>query len=401
MVPADVTSHIEDSLRVAVDLGWPDLRSNEEFMTIQVMKTPRNIYIEITSFCNLRCAYCSHFSTPGDVKEDLPLESWHQFFAELNRCRVMTVTLSGGEPFHRPDLRDIIQSIVANRMRFSILSNGTLIDHDMAAFLATTRHCDLVQVSIDGSIDTTHDAFRGEGNFLKAICGIRALQANNLPVTVRVTIHRKNVHELEAIAGFLLDDLELPSFSTNSASHMGLCRKNAAQTQLTVEEHSLAMETLLALATKYEGRINATAGPLADAQFWLEMEQARRENRERPGDRGFLTGCGGPMQTVAVRADGYIVPCSQLPHLILGRINQDDLGEVWRRHPELQSLRKRSLISLEDFPFCRDCPYISYCTGNCPAIAYTLTGIINHPSPDACLRQFLKQGGRLPNEGVC
>jgi len=131
-------------------------------------------------------------------------------------------------------------------------------------------------------------------------------------VTVRVTIHRKNVHELEAIAGFLLDDLDLPSFSTNSASHMGLCRKNAAQTQLTVEEHSLAMETLLALATKYEGRINATAGPLADAQFWLEMEQARRENRERPGDRGFLTGCGGPMQTVAVRADGYIVPCSQV-----------------------------------------------------------------------------------------
>ncbi len=94
-------------------------------------------------------------------------------------------------------------------------------------------------------------------------------------------------------------------------------------------------------------------------------------------------------------------PALRLPHLILGRINQDDMGEVWRRHPELQSLRKRSLISLEDFLFCRDCPYISYCTGNCPAIAYTLTGIINHPSPDACLRQFLKQGGRLPNEGVC
>ena len=366
-------------------------------MTPQVMKTPRNVDIEITSFCNLRCAYCSHFSGAGDVKNDLPLESWLQFFSELGRCNTMQVSLSGGEPFSRPDLRDIILAIVANRMRFTILSNGTLIDHDMAAFLATTGRCDLVQVSIDGAIDTTHDAFRGEGNFMKAIHGILALQANHLPVSVRVTIHRRNVHELDAISKFLLEDLKLPSFSTNAASHMGLCRKNAAQTQLTVDEHSLAMETLRTLSSKYEGRINATAGPLADAQYWLEMERCRRENRERPAGRGFLTGCNGPMQTIAVRADGCMVPCSQLPHLILGRVNQDNLGEVWQHHPELQSLRTRSRISLEDFPFCRDCPYISYCTGNCPAIAYNLTGKTDHPSPDACLRQFLAQGGRLPD----
>ncbi|MFA5179789.1 MAG: SynChlorMet cassette radical SAM/SPASM protein ScmE [Syntrophales bacterium] len=365
-------------------------------MAAPVMHTPRNVDIEITSFCNLHCAYCSHFSGPGDVKEDLPLEAWLQFFSELGRCNTMKVTLSGGEPFSRPDLRAIILAIVTNRMRFTILSNGTLIDNEMAAFLAETGRCDLVQVSIDGAIDTTHDAFRGEGNFMKAIRGIHALQANRLPVSVRVTIHRRNVLELEAIAEFLLEDLELPSFSTNSASHMGLCRKNAALTQLTVEEHSLAMETLLALAARYKGRINASAGPLADAQFWLEMEHCRRENRERPAGRGFLTGCSGPMQTIAIRADGVIVPCSQLSHLTLGRINQDDLGEIWRHHQSLEHLRNRSRISLSDFSFCQDCPYTSYCTGNCPAIAYSLTGKIDHPSPDACLRKFLIQGGRLP-----
>jgi len=365
-------------------------------MAAQVMKTPRNVDVEITSFCNLRCAYCSHFSAPGDIKEDLPLELWRRFFTELGRGRIMTVTLSGGEPFYRKDLRDIIQSIVANRMRFSILSNGTLIDHDMAAFLAATGRCDLIQISIDGAIDTTHDAFRGEGNFLKAVRGIRALQANHLPVTVRVTIHRKNVHELEEIARFLLEELELPSFSTNSASHMGLCRKNADQTQLTVDEQSLAMETLLTLSDRYKGRINATAGPLADAQFWLEMEQARQEKRQRPEGRGFLTGCNGAMKTMAVRADGVIVPCLQLGHVILGHINQDDLWDVWQRHPQLQGLRQRSRISLDHFPFCRDCPYIPYCTGNCPATAYTLTGEIDHPSPDTCLWRFLNGGGRLP-----
>ncbi len=80
----------------------------------------------------------------------------------------------------------------------------------------------------------------------------------------------------------------------------------------------------------------------------------------------------------------------------LGRINQDDLKSVWLNHPELNRLRKRHFIPLDSFEFCKDCEYISHCTGNCPALAYTLVGEENHPSPDACLRQFLEDGGRLP-----
>jgi len=365
-------------------------------MASGVMKWPRSVDMEITSFCNLRCAYCSHFSGPGDVDADLPLDAWLQFFEELGRCRVMNVTLSGGEPFLRQDLRAIIEGIVTNRMRFSILTNGTLIEDGMAAFLESTKRCNLIQVSIDGAIDMTHDAFRGKGNFARAIQGVLTLQKFGLPASVRVTIHRKNVHELEAIARLLLEEIGLASFSTNAAGHMGLCRKNAAQTQLTPLEHSLAMATLLALADKYPGRISATAGPLADGRAWNEMEAARQENRPPMSGRGFLTGCSGPMQTLAVRADGAIVPCLQLGHMALGRINDDDLAALWQSHPELKILRERCHTPLHQFDFCRGCHYLPYCTGNCPATAYTLYGDVNHPAPDACLRLFLERGGHLP-----
>ncbi|MHB8771635.1 MAG: SynChlorMet cassette radical SAM/SPASM protein ScmE [Syntrophales bacterium] len=359
------------------------------------MKSPRSVDVEITTSCNLRCAYCSHFSGPGDVVGDLPLAAWLQFFQELQRLAVMTVTLSGGEPFHRPDLREIIRGIVNSRMRFSILTNGTLIDPDTAAFLASTGRCNHVQVSIDGAIDITHDAFRGEGNFLKAIQGIRNLRQCNVPVAVRVTIHRKNVHELEAVAELLLDEMGLPSFSTNAASPLGLCRKNAAQTQLTVAERSLAMETLMRLNERYGGRISATAGPLAEGHAWREMAEACRQGKRMEG-RGYLTGCNGPRQTLAVRADGALIPCLQLGHMVLGNITTDDLLDVWRDHPDLRALRERPAIPLASFAFCRRCTYTDYCTGNCPAIAYTMLGEVNHPSPDACLRLFLEQGGRLP-----
>ena len=354
--------------------------------------------LTITNRCNLRCKYCSHFTSSGDVGQDLPKEEWLQFFEELNQCAVMSVCIQGGEPFYRGDLRELIQGIVRNRMRFSILSNGTLITDEMAAFLASTGRCDLVQISIDGSVPMTHDACRGEGNFLRAIDGIKSLQKHDLPISVRVTIHRQNVRDLEGTAELLLKEVGLPSFSTNAASHLGLCRKNAEQVQLTIEERSLAMETLLRLTKKYNGRISADAGPLAEGKTWLEMEKAHKENRDRIPGRGYLTSCGGPMSAMAVRADGVMVPCIQMSHMALGRINRDDLQEVWLGHPELLRLRERRNIPLSDFEFCHGCNYINYCTGNCPALAYSILGDVNHPSPDACLKRFLEAGGRLPKE---
>ena len=60
-------------------------------------------------------------------------------------------------------------------------------------------------------------------------------------------------------------------------------------------------------------------------------------------------------------------------------------------------LRRRREIPLSSFSFCRDCAYAPYCTGNCPGLAYSLTGEIERPSPDACLKRFLAAGGALPS----
>ena len=217
---------------------------------MEVMNTPRSLDLAITNRCNLRCKYCSHFSGAGDVGRDLSAEEWLKFFEELNRCAVLNVTLQGGEPFCREDLEELIAGIVRNRMRFSLLSNGTLITDEIAAFLASTGRCDGVQVSIDGSIPLTHDAFRGKGNFFKAIEGIKCLRRHGVSISVRVTIHRKNVRDLDGIASLLLEDIGLEDFSTNAASYMGLCRQNAEQIQLATEERILAMEKLLELTNE-------------------------------------------------------------------------------------------------------------------------------------------------------
>ncbi|MBM3300564.1 MAG: SynChlorMet cassette radical SAM/SPASM protein ScmE [Deltaproteobacteria bacterium] len=363
---------------------------------MRVMRTPRSADLLITTRCNLRCKYCSHMTSAGDVDKDLPTDEWLRFFDELGRLAVMDVCLQGGEPFIREDLKELIHGIVRNRMRFSILSNGTLVTDEMAEFLASTRRCDAVQISIDGSDPVSHDVFRGQGTFLRAVEGLKTLHRHDVTSTVRVTIHRRNVTELDKIARLLLDDFGLPSFSTNAASYLGLCRKNRELVQLTTVERGLAMESLVQLSEKYEGRIGATAGPLAEVQLWTVMEQARLQSDYKVSDSGHLTGCNGPMTKMAVRADGAMLVCGQLPGIVLGRINEDPLDRVWQRHPVLTTFRERHDIPLSSFDFCRDCGYIKFCTGGCPALAFTTMGDPHHPSPDSCFRLFLEDGGALP-----
>ena len=359
------------------------------------MRTPRSLILEITARCNLRCRYCYFFNNPAVEYRDLPANEWLAFFDELGTLGVMRVTLAGGEPFIREDLSLLIESIVKNRMRFSFLSNGTLIGDEIAAFLAGTGRCEYVQVSVDGSCAEVHDSCRGQGSFDGAIRGLRTLQRHGISVAVRVTVHRNNVHDLENIAHFLLDELGLPDFGINAAGYMGTCCVNANDLLLNLEERKEAMATLLRLAAKYPQRISSQAGPLTDAHMWRRMEEARAQNAPAFDNGGRLTACGCPSNKITVRSDGTIVPCNMLAHVELGRINRDSLAEIWQNSPALNQLRNRHSIPLTGFKFCAGCSYIPYCTGNCPGLAYTLTGEVDHPSPDACLRRFIEEGGTI------
>ena len=364
-------------------------------MAAPLMRTPRTVDVEITARCNLRCRYCYFFDNPAVQYRDLPTEEWLAFFDELGQSGVMEVTLAGGEPFLRKDLPQLVDRIVANRMRFSILSNGSLITERIAAHLAQTGRCNAVQVSVDGSCAEVHDICRGTGSFESAVRGIGVLQRHHVPVTVRVTIHRYNVNDLHETAVFLLEELGLPAFSTNAAGYLGSCRTNAAWLMLGTEERQLAMEILLALQRRYPGRILASAGPMAEGVLWSRMERARAEKAAAFPAGGALTACGCPFSRLAVRADGTYVPCTMLAYMGLGRIRRDPLSEVWQQSEGLNRLRGRHAIPLSEFDFCAECEYLPYCSGNCPALAYAHTGEVDYPAPDACLRSFLRSGGSL------
>jgi SynChlorMet cassette radical SAM/SPASM protein ScmE len=353
----------------------------------KVWSSPLSVDVAITGRCNLQCRYCFYADEMAALG-DLPTERWLAFFAELGRLGVQRVCLTGGEAFTRPDLFDLIDGIVANRMRYNILSNGTLITEEVLAQFAVGKRrlrLDSIQVSIDGSRAEVHDRSR-PNSFERALRGLRLLVAAGFPVAVRVTVNRYNVDDLDNIAHLLLDEVGLASFSTNEAYPCGIIERGGEEILLTPAQRGQAMRALTELAARYDGRINAQAGPLALAWHYREIEEALAAGKDRLPGRGTLCSCGGVFSKMAVLHDGTLVPCHNLSTLGMGTIGVDDLQEVWRTHPLLQAARDRRTIPLATLETCRDCPYAGFCAGGCPGGALFLTGELNARNPLECYR---------------
>lgn len=360
-----------------------------------LMRTPMEMSVAITGACNLKCAYCFYANEMAALS-DLSTDQWLTVFETFGRLGVTRVCLSGGEPFVRPDLFELLDGLIAHRMRYEILSNGTLITEDLLdQFSVGKRRLRLnyIQVSIDGSCAEVHDKSR-PGSFERAIRGLRLLKARGFPVAVRVTINRHNLHDLERIAELLLDDIGLPAFGTNDAMPVGSgCRHRDAVT-LTHQEKAEAMRIMARLLARYPGRLQAQAGPQAKLISYAEMEEARRTGvKTTRWLMGYLSACGCVFRRLDILHDGTIVPCNMLPGLVLGNALRDSIEEIWQHHPTLQALRQRRTIPMRAVPGCEDCEWNEFCNGSCPGLAHQLTGDFNRANPEDCYRTFLRETG--------
>jgi len=221
---------------------------------------------------------------------------------------------------------------------------------------------------------------------------LRMLKEAGFPVPSRMTINRHNVDDIENVAALLLDDVGLPSFGTNDAMPMGAGCSNQGRISLTPSQQLQAMRTLEHLESKYNGRVTATAGPLAKIKSYREMERARLTGEKSTRWRmGSLSACGCIFNKLSVNHDGMITPCNILPTTELGHIERDRIPDIWTLHPTLKALRERRDIPMRDVPGCQTCEWVEFCNGSCPGLACEMTGNFNRGNPHDCYRRFLQQ----------
>lgn len=372
-------------------LCYPDLTVPPDGLS----SAPTSVDLQITGRCNLSCQYCFYADSMQE-KRDLPAGAWKSIISELGEMAVQRATLAGGEPFVRHDLFAIIDDLIENRMRYSILSNGTLITENVIEQFdhgKRRRRLDSIQVSIDGSRAEVHDRSRPPKSFERAVRGLRLLVEAGLPATVRVTLNKHNVDDLEGIAALLIDDIGLSGFSTNEAEAMGTARCTGENILLSPDQRKAAMQTLIALSDRYDGKISATAGPLSTGRMVQEIDSLRDAGETEMKGRGLLVSCGGVFSKMAILHDGTMVPCNMLPTMVMGVAGMHPIRDAWLYSPAINAVRYRRRVPLSSISTCSDCPYTGFCAGGCPASVMAKKGRLHGIDPLSCYRYHIGEVG--------
>ncbi|WP_286236620.1 radical SAM protein [Neptuniibacter halophilus] len=174
----------------------------------------RELWFHTGTACNLQCPFCLEGSAPGDKRLELiKFDDVKPYIDEALELGVEQFSFTGGEPFLARQLVKIL-AYAAQHRPCLVLTNGTEAIQqrmDEVAGLKQAAHPVSFRISIDHPSAEAHDAGRGEGNFVKAMCGLQRLHQAGF--TVSVARHMRKDEDkvaVEAAYRALFADWELP-----------------------------------------------------------------------------------------------------------------------------------------------------------------------------------------------
>jgi MoaA/NifB/PqqE/SkfB family radical SAM enzyme len=189
---------------------------------------PFMLTVSVTNQCNSRCQTCNIWRTPA-AKEELGLQELQTVFQNLGKS-VIWLNLSGGEPYLKPDLVNIVKAAYecCKSKVFTIPTNGLLPDlikGKTREILGTCKDAMVVvNVSIDG-IGIEHDKIRGvKGNFERSSQTIKGLhelkkEFDNLEFGVNSVVSKFNVEKMPDIYEYVRTEFKPDSYICEPAEN--------------------------------------------------------------------------------------------------------------------------------------------------------------------------------------
>jgi len=180
---------------------------------------PITLTFSVTNRCQSRCLTCKIWQLyrdhPARADEELTLEEIEKIFRSMDP--IYFFNLSGGEPFLRSDLPEIVE-LAIEHLKPEIVHTPTNALAPARIAKSARRICEMMQTkapgipftvkpSLDG-VGKQHDQIRGvPGNWEKLLDTIDRLKAlstefDNLHVEVGTVVSRANVRNLREIARF-------------------------------------------------------------------------------------------------------------------------------------------------------------------------------------------------------
>ncbi len=151
---------------------------------------------EITHNCNYGCSYCIFSCNLQKVSNELTTEECYHVIDELVKNGFKYLKITGGEPFLRPDIIDILR-YASKRMVTDISTNASLITPKKVEQL-NELDLKMIHVSLDGN-KLEHEKVRGNNTYDRTIRGLNALKKSKNYIRIGSVIHKNNEKNLDSL----------------------------------------------------------------------------------------------------------------------------------------------------------------------------------------------------------
>lgn len=315
---------------------------------------PLVVIWEVTRACALACRHCRAEAQPQRDPLELTFDEGCRLMDQVRELDPMVFVLTGGDPFMRKDLPELVRYGTSIGLRISGSPSGTAL-----ANLKNMQRCaeagmQRVAFSLDHSNEQAHDTFRGvQGSYQWTMAGIAAAQQAGMEIQIGTTVSQYNKHDLPRIAE-KLQDMGIALWSVFFLVPTG--RAKIAD-MLTPAECEGVMNWLADYSQTAAFPIKATEGP-----------HYRRILLQRGAKMLPTMGVNDGKGFAFISHIGEVNPSGFLPWPA-GNVREQSLAEIYRDSEVFRMLRDPAQLKGR----CGACEFKSICGGS-RARAYGATG---------------------------
>lgn len=262
----------------------------------------------VTYRCNARCTMCNRYKAPSKPEEEISIET-------IKKLPQMYFTnITGGEPFIRNDLKDIVRELYKKSDRIVISTNGFFTDRiiDLCKEFPNVG----IRISIEG-LEDTNNAIRGlENGFNRGYTTLKKLLEMNHPdVGFGMTVQDANAKDL------------VPLYELSNEMNMEFATASLHNSFYFVEAKNIIKDRPM-VAQNFENLINELLKSNSPKK-WFRAYFNHGLINYIYGQKRLLP-CDMAFDTFFIDPYGDVMPCNGTKEKeVMGNLNEQSWNELW------------------------------------------------------------------------
>lgn len=346
----------------------------------------------VTGRCNYRCRHC-YLDAPEGALGELTHEEAMDLIDQMADCGVLSVDITGGEPFVRADFWQLVDRLLSHKITIgTVYSNGWLLTEAVLDAFEARGLRPGFSISFDGL--GWHDWMRGvKGAEEAAVRALDMCRRRGFDRNVEMCLHKGNIKDLSRNLQFLAE-LGVPAVKCSNVSQTPLWRQNSQGRDLTQAEYVEEMMLYLPQFFRDGMPLDLVLSDfiiLKKGSTEYEVVTEKRDGTESCLDCHL---CGAARSSCYISPEGRLLPCMPVASCqeqeLFGRVQDMGLRAGLSDSLYMQFVDKRVKDLLAVNKTCNECPHKLKCAGGCRAAALQQSSDLMGPDRHQC---FLWENG--------